>query len=363
MLTLQDFSYTLPPELIAQKPLVKRDQSRLLVFSRANSRWRHQHFHQLPQILQDTREKYLIVRNNSQVIPARLTGNKVTGGKVEVFLVHQRQSTAAKQVWECLTKPGLKPDQTVIFAEQNITAVCRKIVDDYTRLIEFQTDPTSFQHFLRQNGQTPIPPYIKSSLPEKKLRQVYQTVYAQKPGSVAAPTAGLHFTKELEQELLAHGHQFADVTLHVSLGTFLGVKCDNIQDHQMHAESFEVNQESLNSIRSAVKMRRKILAVGTTATRVLESIAPTLATNSKTITGETSIFIHPPQKFQLVDALITNFHLPQSTLLMLIAAFTSQPNGSETFQTWTKSPIGQAYQEAIAQKYRFFSFGDAMLII
>ena len=363
MLTLKDFDYQLPPSLIAHQPLRHRDHSRLLFFNRLTQTWSHHHFYDLPQLLQATQKKYVFVRNNSQVIPARLHGYKKTLGKVEVFLIKQIKNQDHYQIWECLTKPGLKNNQVINFPQFQIQAQCLNYQGEYTRQLKFNCSLEKFHQMLNTIGQTPIPPYIKSTLNEETLRQVYQTTYASQPGSVAAPTAGLHFTADLTQKLTNLGYDFIDLTLHVSLGTFLGVKCNNIEKHQMHSEKYEINSLAAEKIQSAIKMQKKIIDIGTTSTRVLETIAHHQKENFQAHAGETSIYLYPPKKFKLTSGLITNFHLPQSTLLMLVAAFTHHPNASPIFQTWSQSSIGAAYQAAISQQYRFFSFGDAMLIL
>ena len=384
MITVDDFDYQLPEALIAQKPASPRDHCRLLVFNRAQMSWTHHYFYELPDLISRWPTRPVFVRNNSAVIPARLYAHKdPSGGRVEVFLVNQLSSSPQQQRWQCLTKPGLKIDQKLQFTVTNITAKCARIIDDYSRELVFSISPANFQIFLNTYGHTPIPPYINSPLTEKQLRRDYQTIYAQHQGSVAAPTAGLHFTPTLTQKLANIGCDFLDVTLHVGLGTFLGVKTKNLQDHHMHTEHFFLDQKSYQQLLTAVHNHRPLLAVGTTATRVLESIYSRIfcANNSTTtylhnfrnfygnnpqslaISGDTNIFLYPPFQFQLTNHLLTNFHLPKSTLLMLVSAFASSPNSSYTFDTWASSPLGHAYQDAIAHGYQFFSFGDAMLII
>lgn len=403
MTNLKQFHYELPADLIAQQPTTPRDHCRLLVFDRTQGVWSHHFFYELPSILTTHHLQVSFVRNDSRVIPARLFARKPTGGKVEILLTRPLRSTADQQTWQCLTKPALKVNQQVFFLQNEFTATCSRIIDDYSREITFPYSLTDFTQFVQEYGHTPIPPYIHSSLSEDILRREYQTIYAHEAGSVAAPTAGLHFTAQLTQELIAAGHNFIDVTLHVGLGTFLGVKTDDLTQHHMHAESYHISPDQLRHLANAITHGRPLLAVGTTATRVLESIysrilcdnnnnhlSPLETNNSRNycgknsssplphcrhhhlrpdldftqpLSGDTSIFIYPPYQFQLTDHLITNFHLPESTLLMLVSAFAAFPNTSYHFQDWISSPLGQAYAAAIAQQYRFFSFGDAMLII
>ena len=363
MLELADFSYPLPQALIAQKPSAERDHCRLLVYHRDTQKIYHHIFSDLPEILSQKSGQLVFVRNNSRVIPARLFGHKTSGGLVEIFLTRQLQSTAKQQIWECLTKPGLKPGQIVEFTNSDITLTCRESAPGYTRQLVFQATPNAFRQLIDTQGKTPIPPYIQSLLNEKQLRTAYQTIYARQPGSVAAPTAGLHFTPALIQKLEDAGFPFIDVTLHVGLGTFLAVKENDVRRHQMHREYYSIDQKNLQKLRQAHQSGKKILAIGTTSARVLETIANKLDDTATTLSGETDIFLYPPAKFHLVDHLLTNFHLPRSTLLMLVAAFTSQPNCDSEFHSWRTSPLGKAYEIAIAERYRFFSFGDAMLIL
>ncbi len=373
MLQLTDFDYPLPTAAIAQKPATPRDHCRLLVFDRVHATWSHHFFYELPTILAAHHLQVSFVRNDSRVIPARLYGHKTTGGKVEIFLTKAAASTPHAQTWICLTKPALKPGQTVILDDAKHTAICSRIIDNYSKEITFPYNSEDFMQFLQEYGHTPIPPYIHSSLSEDQLRQDYQTIYAKAAGSVAAPTAGLHFTDRLTHELTAAGHEFIDLTLHVGLGTFLGVKTTDITKHHMHAEYYTVSPIALRQIIDCVRNHRPLLAVGTTATRTLESIYPRIFYGnnslcpeldlSQPLTGDTSIFLYPPHRFHLTRHLLTNFHLPQSTLLMLVSAFASAPNAMYTFTSWSDSPLGRAYQDALTHNYRFFSFGDAMLIL
>jgi len=361
MLQLTDFSYTLPPELIAQSPLAQRDRSKLLVLDRNTQALSHQHFWQLPALL---RPGDVLVRNNTKVIPVRLHGSKKTGGKVEVVLLKKQASAGLPaEIWECLTKPGLSVGQEVFF-DLGVRGVCIAMTDR-TRTLAFDSFEGPFITILEKIGATPIPPYIHSQQTEAELREAYQTIYAKELGSVAAPTAGLHFTPELDSQLEEKGVQILEVTLHVGLGTFATVKTNSIANHHMHSEWFELSTTTAQKIMAAKAAGNRIIAVGTTTTRVLEATA-SLKNGVCILTpqsGETAIFIYPPYQFKCVDGLITNFHLPESTLLMLISALVSQPNTPHVFTNFLSSSVGKAYQKAVVEKYRFFSFGDAMLLI
>lgn len=358
MLTLDQFDYHLPAERIAQQPAEPRDHSRLLVVNRTNETFHHHHFFDLPQLLKSTD---VLVRNNTKVIPARIFGHKESGGKVEILLAHRLKIFNSGEEWEVLTKPGLKPGQTVFFENSELTIECLAI-NEMTRIVRLNQTGHQLFESLYQIGHTPLPPYIEWSAGDsQRLRELYQTTYAKIEGSAAAPTAGLHFTPELDEQLKSLGIAIEEVTLHVGLGTFLPVKTANITEHQMHHEWYEVKADTADRLNQARQAGQRIIAVGTTTARTLETV-----TDTQGIThageGETAIFIYPPYKFNGIDALITNFHLPKSTLLMMIAAFASQPNTSIQFTNFNDSLIGQAYQEAIEKGYRFFSFGDAMLI-
>lgn len=364
MLSAADFSYSLPENLIAHQPTKNRTDARLLVFHRQTGKYSHHYFSQLPNLLAKIAKKCLIIYNDSRVIPARLYGQKLTGGKVELLLSKLHQQTAQAQVWQCLCKPGLKP-QTMLKLASGLQAqvLARVVPNAYEHLIQFPLGKEQFYQYLNQYGYTPIPPYIKTKLAENDLRREYQTIYAKHQGSVAAPTAGLHFSKKLWQQLRADGHTLMPVTLHVGLGTFLGVKTTNLAKHQLHREYFQVSKNTLSAIATAKHNKQPILAIGTTSTRTLESLQSEDFTNQQDLMRETQIFLYPPAKFRYTQHLITNFHLPNSSLLMLVAAFTSHPNSPAQFSNWQNSPLGKAYQAAIENKYRFFSFGDAMLII
>lgn len=369
MLNLSDFSYQLPPERIAHAPLARRDHSKLLLVDRHLQRFSDHLFYDLPQLLQPGD---VLVRNNTKVIPVKLVGHKPTGGEISLLLI-KRDAHFSEEVWECLSKPGIKLGQIILFP-QGVTAECVKI-DGYSRWLKFTGFSVPFLTILQDIGATPIPPYIHSTATEKELRLRYQTIYAKFDGSAAAPTAGLHFTPELDAQLLEKGIAIEEVTLHVGLGTFAPVRTDQIANHQLHSEWYELSPATAQKLNIAKANRQRIIAVGTTTTRVLETCAkvgqksdlsspPSQETNYlEPGSGETTIFIHPPYQFKFVDGLITNFHLPESTLLMLISAFASQPTTPLPFSTFHESLLGQAYQHAIDQEYRFFSFGDAMLIV
>jgi S-adenosylmethionine:tRNA ribosyltransferase-isomerase len=341
---LADYDYDLPESLIAQYPLPQRDQSRLMVLKRETHEILHSRFSDMGQFLP---LHALLVVNNTKVIPARLLGRKIpTGAKIEVLLVRRKR----KDVWEALVKPGKRASQgtRVAFGDGLLVGRILAKSDDGLYTVRFKYDG-DFQEVLAQVGQTPLPPYIKRE-PEAIDQAQYQCVYATQAGAVAAPTAGLHFTSELLDRLRRGGCDIVTVTLHVGLGTFQPVKAENIEDHKMHAESFEISQETADQINAARREGRKIVAVGTTSVRVLETVAAEDG-GVNPGNGETDIFIYPGYRFKVVDALVTNFHLPKSTLLMLVSAFAG------------REFILEAYREAISQKYRFYSYGDAMLIL
>lgn len=362
MLELSDFSYLLPAELIAHSPLLQRDSSRLLHINRTTQKLSHHHFFDLPTLLQPGD---VLVRNNTKVIPVKLVGHKPSGGKIEMILIKKDLSYEG-EVWECLTKPGIKLDQEITFP-QGVTAKCIK-TEGYSRWLEFASFTPPFVTVLEGIGATPIPPYIHSSATEDELRHRYQTIYAKEAGSAAAPTAGLHFTSELDATLKEKGIELVEVTLHVGLGTFSPVREKDITQHLMHSEWYELTKETADTLNTAKQNGQRIISVGTTTTRVLETCAqknenPSLPSFLQAHTGETSIYIYPPYQFKFIDGLITNFHLPESTLLMLVSALVTSPNTSLPFSSFKETLVGQAYQEAIKEKYRFFSFGDAMLIV
>ena len=339
---LSDFNYNLPEELIAQDPLLQRDSSRLLVLDKKTGEYQHKIFHDLPQFL---KKGDCLVLNNTKVIPARLLGSRE--GKednIEILLLKRREG----DVWETLVRPGkkLKPGVRVSFGDGLLKGEITDIVEEGNRLVKFEYDGI-FEEVLDKLGQMPLPPYIKHKLEDKNR---YQTVYAKHNGSAAAPTAGLHFTKELLKQIENMGVKIAYVTLHVGLGTFRPVKVDNILEHHMHSEFYMIDKENADIINEAKNAGGRIISVGTTSCRTLEAA---YADNGciKECSCWTEIFIYPGFEFKVIDALVTNFHLPESTLLMLVSALAGREN------------ILNAYEEAVRQKYRFFSFGDAMLII
>lgn len=339
---LQDYDYELPQELIAQDPLSKRDSSRLMVVDRRTGAVKHKIFH---DILDYLHEGDCLVINNTKVIPARLMGTKEeTGATIEVLLLKRRQDN----VWETLVKPGkkAKPGAVISFGDGLLRGRVVDVVEEGNRLIQFEYEGI-FEEILDQLGQMPLPPYITHRLEDKNR---YQTVYAKHDGSAAAPTAGLHFTKELLRQIQEKGVAIASVTLHVGLGTFRPVKVDNILEHHMHSEFYQIEEEDAALINETKQRRGRVISVGTTSTRTLESVADADGF-LKAGSGWTDIFIYPGYSFKCVDALITNFHLPQSTLLMLVSAFSD------------REKILAAYQEAVKERYRFFSFGDAMFIV
>lgn len=339
---VSDFDFDLPKELIAQTPLANRSDSRLLVMDRKSGALTHRIFRDITDYL---RPGDCLVINNTKVIPARLYGTKAdTGAMIEVLLLKRVEG----DTWETLVRPGKKAKvgARIVFGEGKLTGEVVGIADEGSRLIRF-TYEGIFEEILDALGQMPLPPYITEKL-EDKTR--YQTVYAKYDGSAAAPTAGLHFTKELLKKIADMGVTIAGVTLHVGLGTFRPVKVEEVTDHHMHSEYYRIEEEEARKIRSAKENGGRVIAVGTTSCRTLESVA-NLYGEIKACSGWTEIFICPGYEFQCIDGLITNFHLPQSTLLMLVSAFSSREH------------ILHAYETAIAEKYRFFSFGDAMLIL
>ena len=338
---VKDFDYDLPEELIAQDPLEDRSSSRLMVLDKKTGEVSH---HIFKEIIKYLRPGDCLVLNNTKVIPARLYGVKEgTMAKIEILLLKRKQN----DVWETLVKPGkkAKPGTKIIFGDGILTGEVIDVVDDGNRLIQFSYDGI-FEEILDKLGQMPLPPYITHQLKDKNR---YQTVYAKYDGSAAAPTAGLHFTKELLNEVKEKGVDIAEVTLHVGLGTFRPVKVDNVLDHHMHSEFYMVSQEAADKINNAKKNGGRIISVGTTSTRTLESAADENGMLHE-CSGWTDIFIYPRYKFKVIDCLITNFHLPQSTLVMLVSALAGREH------------ILSAYKKAVEEKYRFFSFGDAMFI-
>ncbi len=365
---VKDFYYDLPQELIAQDPLEDRSSSRLLVLHKENGTLEHKHF---SEILDYLNPGDCLVLNNTKVIPARLFGEREgTQAKIEILLLKRRE----KDLWETLVKPGKKarPGTRILFGGGLLVGEVESIVEDGNRLIRFHYQGI-FEEILDQLGQMPLPPYITHQLKDKNR---YQTVYAKYDGSAAAPTAGLHFTPELLDEIRARGIRIAEVTLHVGLGTFRPVKAEHVQEHHMHSEFYQLDQEAADLINQTKKSGGRVVCVGTTSCRTVESAAAKLkaemsrsvetgllAENGrekahdtepiwvKPCSGWTDIFIYPGYQFQVLDALITNFHLPESTLVMLVSALAG------------REQVLNAYRQAVEQRYRFFSFGDAMLII
>ncbi len=353
-----DFDYPLPPELIAQAPAPTRDGSRLLVLHRTDSRTEHRQFRELPDYL---RAGDVLVLNNSRVLRARLRGHKPsTGGQVELLLVEE----VAPNEWWTLLRPGKRVRvgaEIQLRTNGGVASLVRAVVleknDEGHCRVRFTGTPNLLDE-LETHGEIPLPPYIERAAGTEDDAR-YQTVFAQPAGSVAAPTAGLHFTPALLDELRARGVQIHFITLHVGLGTFLPVKADNLADHVMHEERFELPADTADAINAAKREGRRVIAVGTTTVRVLESAAALSTFNFQlsALQSRTRIFIHPPYEFRVVDALLTNFHLPQSTLLMLVSAFAApgELRGRELMLA--------TYAEAVRERYRFFSYGDAMLLL
>ena len=353
-----DFHFDLPPKLIAQQPAAQRDGSRLLVLERKSGKIAHRQF---PDLLEFLKPGDVLVLNNSRVIPARLHGaNEKTGGKFEILLLEEN----APNDWWAMMRPGKRAQIGTQIQLQEKNGGAGKIIATVTdvnaegqRRLQFSGTPNLLDE-LAALGELPLPPYIErhGELPADKER--YQTVFAQPAGSVAAPTAGLHFTPELLDKIRALGVKICFVTLHVGAGTFFSVRTENLADHQMHTERFEVGEATVRAVNDAKTSGRRVIAVGTTATRTLETVALKNGGILNVYAGKTDIFLFPPAEFQIVDALLTNFHLPESTLLMLVSAFAAPGE-----KTGGRELILKAYAEAIRERYRFFSYGDAMLIL
>ena len=340
-MNVKDYDYDLPEELIAQDPLEDRSSSRLMVLDRQTGDVEHRHF---TDILEYLHPGDCLVINNTKVIPARLFGVKEdTQAKIEVLLLKRKEN----DIWETLVKPGkkAKPGTKLVFGDGLLTAEVVDVVEEGNRLIQFHYDGI-FEEILDQLGQMPLPPYITHQLEDKNR---YQTVYAKHSGSAAAPTAGLHFTPELLEEIKAEGVEIAHVTLHVGLGTFRPVKADDILDHHMHSEFYRIEASEAEKINRAKESGHRVICVGTTSCRTVESAADENG-KLKEGSGWTEIFIYPGYKFKVLDCLITNFHLPESTLIMLVSALAGREH------------VLAAYEEAVKERYRFFSFGDAMFI-
>ena len=335
-----DFDFYLPEELIAQTPLEKRDNSRLLHLDKNTGKIEHKHFYDIKQYI---RPGDCLVLNDSRVLPARLIGTRPTGGAVELVLLKD----LGDNCWECLSRPGrkTKPGQELIFGNGELTAVVQDLTQGGNRIVKFDYKGI-FLEILERLGKMPLPPYIKEELQDSER---YQTVYSKELGSAAAPTAGLHFTKELLSEIEVMGVSICCVTLHVGLGTFRPVKAENIEDHDMHSEFCIIPEETAKTVNDTKKAGGRVIAVGTTSCRTLESFTTDDGVLQAT-SGWTNIFIYPGYTFKCIDALITNFHLPESTLIMLVSALAGREH------------ILNAYKTAVIEKYRFFSFGDAMFI-
>lgn len=340
-MNVKDFYYELPQELIAQDPLEDRSSSRLLVLNKENGEMEHTDF---KHIINYLNPEDCLVLNNTKVIPARLFGEKEgTQAKIEILLLKRKEN----DVWETLVKPGkkAKPGTKIIFGQGLLVGEVLEVVEDGNRLIQFSYEGI-FEEILDKLGQMPLPPYITHQLKDKNR---YQTVYAKHEGSAAAPTAGLHFTPELLEQIRVKGIRIAEVTLHVGLGTFRPVKVENVKEHHMHSEFYQISQEAADIINETKKKGGRVICVGTTSCRTIESAAATDGT-LKECSGWTDIFIYPGYRFKVLDALITNFHLPESTLVMLVSALAGREH------------IMNAYETAVKEQYRFFSFGDAMFI-
>ena len=353
-----DFNFDLPPGLIAQHPAPQRDESRLLVLHRTDGNTEHRHIRDLPGVF---RAGDVLVLNNSRVIPARLHGaNARTGGKFEILLLEEK----AANDWWVMLRPGKSArvgTQIVFQGSRQITPICATVVevnDEGHRRLQFSGTP-DISHELDRLGEVPLPPYITRASPDEmgEDKERYQTIYARADGSVAAPTAGLHFTGKLLDEIRARGVTICFVTLHIGPGTFAPVKTETLAAHKMHEERFELGEETAHAVNEAKSTGRRVFAVGTTTVRVLEGIAARNNGKLNVYKGRTHIFIYPPFQFQIVDALLTNFHLPCSTLLMLVSAFAAPG------ETRGREMVLSAYAGAIRKRYRFFSYGDAMLIL
>ncbi len=347
---LSEYDYSLPEELIAQLPADKRDNSRMMVLNREDRTISHKHFYDIVDLLD---KNTLLVMNNTKVLPARLIGYKDTGAKIEVFLL--KQSEQRLRLWDVLIKPSkrVKPDTIIKISDELSVKALKRLEENGEWLVELIFDGDNVLDVLHRNGQIPLPPYIERKIQNDDLRKLdferYQTVYAKEEGSVAAPTAGLHFTNEILQKLQDKGVELAYVTLNVGLGTFRPVQCENVENHKMHSETFEISEKAAEQINRAKKEWKQIVAVGTTTVRTLETAYQKNGC-IKPCQDHSELFIYPPYEFKVIDKLITNFHLPKSTLLMLVSALAG------------KDFIFQAYKEAIENKYRFFSYGDCMFI-
>lgn len=350
---ISEYDYNLPEELIAQMPADKRDNSRMMVLNRKDRTISHKHFYDIVDLIEPNT---LLVMNNTKVLPARLIGHKDTGAKIEVFLLKQNSKMQDEhENWEVLIKPSkrVKPDTIIKISDELSVRAIKRLEDNGEWLVELIFNGNNVLDVLHRNGNIPLPPYIERKIPNEDLKKLdferYQTVYAKDEGSVAAPTAGLHFTKEILKKLENKGVELAYVTLNVGLGTFRPVQCENVENHKMHSETFEISEKAAEQINRAKAEGKKIVAVGTTTVRTLETAYKKFGC-IKACHDHSELFIYPPYEFKVIDNLITNFHLPKSTLLMLVSALAG------------KDFIFEAYKEAIENKYRFFSYGDCMYI-
>lgn len=350
---ISEYDYNLPEELIAQMPADKRDNSRMMVLNRKDRTISHKHFYDIVDLIEPNT---LLVMNNTKVLPARLIGHKDTGAKIEVFLLKQNSKMQDEhENWEVLIKPSkrVKPDTIIKISDELSVRAIKRLEENGEWLVELIFNGNNVLDVLHRNGNIPLPPYIERKIPNEDLKKLdferYQTVYAKDEGSVAAPTAGLHFTKEILKKLENKGVELAYVTLNVGLGTFRPVQCENVENHKMHSETFEISEKAAEQINRAKAEEKKIVAVGTTTVRTLETAYKKFGC-IKACHDHSELFIYPPYEFKVIDNLITNFHLPKSTLLMLVSALAG------------KDFIFDAYKEAIENKYRFFSYGDCMYI-
>lgn len=350
---ISEYDYNLPEELIAQMPADKRDNSRMMVLNRKDRTISHKHFYDIVDLIEPNT---LLVMNNTKVLPARLIGHKDTGAKIEVFLLKQNSKMQDEhENWEVLIKPSkrVKPDTIIKISDELSVRAIKRLEENGEWLVELIFKGNNVLDVLHRNGNIPLPPYIERKIPNEDLKKLdferYQTVYAKDEGSVAAPTAGLHFTKEILKKLENKGVELAYVTLNVGLGTFRPVQCENVENHKMHSETFEISEKAAEQINRAKAEGKKIVAVGTTTVRTLETAYKKFGC-IKACHDHSELFIYPPYEFKVIDNLITNFHLPKSTLLMLVSALAG------------KDFIFDAYKEAIENKYRFFSYGDCMYI-
>lgn len=350
---ISEYDYNLPEELIAQMPADKRDNSRMMVLNRKDRTISHKHFYDIVDLIEPNT---LLVMNNTKVLPARLIGHKDTGAKIEVFLLKQNSKMQDEhENWEVLIKPSkrVKPDTIIKISDELSVRAIKRLEENGEWLVELIFNGNNVLDVLHRNGNIPLPPYIERKIPNEDLKKLdferYQTVYAKDEGSVAAPTAGLHFTKGILKKLENKGVELAYVTLNVGLGTFRPVQCENVENHKMHSETFEISEKAAEQINRAKAEGKKIVAVGTTTVRTLETAYKKFGC-IKACHDHSELFIYPPYEFKVIDNLITNFHLPKSTLLMLVSALAG------------KDFIFEAYKEAIENKYRFFSYGDCMYI-